>query len=132
MEFTTAVKTCLKKYTVFSGRATRKEYWFFFLFIILFGFGLAALTGGLIGAVVGFITGGSVNYPQFHIDNVISHIINIEKYIEYIVFPLPMLSVAVRRAHDTGRSGWYILIPIYGFIIMFFKSVPINNQYGTS
>ena len=122
-----AAKICFQKYVVFNGRATRSEYWFFFLFTILLGFGLAALTGG----TVGFVMGGTGAYTQSHINSVISQIVNIEQYIEYIIFALPILSVAIRRAHDAGRSGWYLLIPIYGFILMFFKSESRNNQYGT-
>ena len=50
---------------------------------------------------------------------------------------LPSVSVGVRRLHDIGRSGWWLLIaliPIVGFIIVMVwaarKSLPITNEYG--
>jgi uncharacterized membrane protein YhaH (DUF805 family) len=93
-----------KKYAVFSGRARRKEYWFFVLFNTLIMIGLVVLEflSGLaikeMGVGVGLIT---VLYG--------------------LVIFLPSLAVAVRRLHDTGRSGWWYLlslVPLLGAIIL--------------
>ena len=105
--------TVLKKYAVFSGRARRKEYWYF----VLFNF-IVALVLGVVDNVLG--TGGLLG-------------------IVYMlgVF-IPGLAVAIRRLHDTGRSGWWILIgfvPIIGVIVLIVFLVsgtePGANQYDT-
>lgn len=108
----------LKKYAVFSGRARRKEYWYFFLgnFII-----------GIVLAVIGFLTGSaSVKVGV----NILSGILN-------LAILLPGLGVAVRRLHDTGHSGWYFLmsfIPLVGTIMLIVAlasdSHPGTNEYG--
>jgi len=93
----------LRKYFVFSGRAKRKEYWYFVLFYIV-GFVLAAILDGAIGYYnydesIGIISG---LFLLFHI--------------------VPGLSVAVRRLHDIGKSGWWVLIsffPIIGPFVLF-------------
>lgn len=103
----------LKKYAVFNGRARRKEYWMFFLFNLVIGFILGFVEGlahegfGILGAVYGLL-----------------------------VF-LPGLGVAIRRLHDTGRSGWWLLlglIPLLGMIVllifMLIDSDPAENRYG--
>ena len=102
----------LKKYAVFSGRARRKEYWFFVLFNII-----AVLLAGVIDNVLGS-------------SGVISSIYGLAVF-------LPGLALAIRRLHDTGRSGWWMLIsflPLIGFIVLiiFFvqDSQPGTNQYG--
>lgn len=43
---------------------------------------------------------------------------------------IPSIAVAVRRMHDVGKSGWYILIPIYNIILAVTDSQPGPNQYG--
>ena len=44
---------------------------------------------------------------------------------------LPSIAVAVRRMHDVGKSGWYILIPIYNFILSVTEGDKGKNKYGT-
>ena len=46
-----------------------------------------------------------------------------------VVF-IPSIAVAIRRVHDSGKSGWFILIPIYNFILMLIDSDPKENIYG--
>ncbi|NUK01020.1 DUF805 domain-containing protein [Streptomyces lunaelactis] len=85
----------LKKYAVFSGRARRQEYWMFFLFNVGISIVLAILD-----AVLGT---------------------SILQLIYAVAVFLPSLGVAVRRLHDTDRSGWWLLIglvPLVGFIIL--------------
>lgn len=102
----------LKKYAVFSGRARRKEYWFFILFntIISFGLILVEVSAGGPGIVVG---------------------------IYYLAVMIPSLAVLVRRLHDTNRSGWWLFInfiPLIGSIILLVflvqDSQPDENRYG--
>jgi uncharacterized membrane protein YhaH (DUF805 family) len=90
MNFPQAVASCLKKYAVFSGRASRPEYWYWILFYALIQIGTRILD-----AVV-FPTPGATY---------VSSIFNL------ITF-LPTLAVAVRRLHDVNRSGWWLLIDL--------------------
>lgn len=107
----------LKKYTVFGGRARRKEYWFFALFNTLISFAL-----GFIDVAVGFTAASSVG---------------ILSVIYGLGVIIPSLAVTFRRLHDTGRSGWWLLIlliPLIGAIVvlvfMILDSEPGANQYG--
>ena len=111
MSFTEAVKSGFDNYVTFSGRASRPAYWWWFLFAIL-----AAIVANIIDAAIGA--------------PVVSIIVALGLF-------LPGLAVAIRRLHDTDRSGWWILIgliPIIGFIILLIfyvqKSDPVDNQHG--
>ncbi|HYJ26876.1 MAG TPA: DUF805 domain-containing protein [Nocardioides sp.] len=118
MDFMTAVRTCLSKYVGFSGRARRSEYWYFALFSFL-----VSLATSIIDAIIGTdydgaTTGGLINT------------------VAGLALFLPSLAVAVRRLHDTDRSGWWILIgliPIIGWILLivwFCTDSKPDNQYG--
>ena len=111
--------TVLKKYAVFSGRARRKENWMFFLFNLIFAF------------VLGFIEGISGIFPDSN-SSVLANIYGLAVLI-------PGIAVAVRRLHDTNRSGWWLLIalvPLAGAIVLLVfmvqDSQPGENQYGTN
>ncbi len=103
----------LSNYANFSGRARRKEYWMFFLFNFV------------IALVIGFITGfiGGVLQQGTSISNVAAVIYN-------LAVLLPSLAVAVRRMHDSGRSGWWILLPIVNLVFLCLDSEPGDNKYG--
>ncbi len=112
-----------RRYAEFSGRSRRKEYWMFALFNVLFVLGLAVVM-----AVLASIFG----------DTGIVFIIPVIILIIYfaVVF-IPSLAVTVRRLHDTGKSGWFILlnlIPYVGgliiFIFMVLDSEPGENKWG--
>jgi uncharacterized membrane protein YhaH (DUF805 family) len=110
----------LKKYTEFTGRARRKEYWFFVLFNII----ISAVLG-----VVDYFTG---TYSAAYGMGLLGCI-----YVLAVL--LPAIAVSIRRLHDTGRSGWWlllVLVPVIGGIIvlifMVFDSQPGDNQYGPS
>jgi uncharacterized membrane protein YhaH (DUF805 family) len=104
----------LKKYAVFSGRARRKEYWMFALFNVIFS---AVLS------IIDFLLG----IGDWAVLSMIYS----------LAVLIPGLAVALRRLHDTNRTGWWILInliPIIGGIIFFIFTVSDsdsgNNQYG--
>ncbi|MFL6054562.1 MAG: DUF805 domain-containing protein [Actinoallomurus sp.] len=102
----------LRNYAGFSGRARRTEYWMFVLFnviatLVLDLIGMAVKLGTILGLVYG------------------------------LAVLIPSLAVGVRRLHDTGRTGWWLLIgiiPIIGTIILLvFMATPGNrgdNAYG--
>ncbi|MBZ0335003.1 DUF805 domain-containing protein [Marinobacter sp. AL4B] len=110
----------LKKYAVFSGRARRKEYWFFILFNIIISLALGAIDGVMGSysetAGVGLLGG-----------------------IYSLAVLIPGIAVTVRRLHDTGRSGWWfliVLVPVIGALVllvfMVLDSKPEQNQYGAN
>lgn len=93
MSFSDAIKTCFRKYADFNGRARRSEYWYFCLFLVA-----AEMVLSLI----------------FKSDSFIFRLFS-------AAVLLPGLGVEVRRLHDIGKSGWFILlslIPLVGAIIL--------------
>ena len=109
MGFGDAVKTCFQKSFTLQGRASRSEYWWFTLFMILAQFGL------------------------FFIDSMLGTPLSI-----ILLGALPAgFCVVVRRLHDLGKSGWYylfILIPLIGALIILYWFVSEGednaNMYG--
>ena len=117
MTFTQSVKTCLTKYVVFSGRASRSEFWWFVLF---------SYAGSLLLAFIETIINSSATGEVAILTTAFA-----------LATFLPSISVAVRRLHDRGRSGWWwwiILIPMIGIIVYLFwvitKGDEGPNQYG--
>ena len=101
----------LKKYAVLAGRAQRKEFWYYCLFSFLI-----AVVLSIIDVVLGIGLLGSLY--------------------ALAVF-IPNITVSVRRLHDIGKSGWWLLIiflPIIGGIVLLVlwarDSQPGENQYG--
>jgi uncharacterized membrane protein YhaH (DUF805 family) len=121
----------LKNYADFSGRARRKEYWLFTLYNIIIFVALVTL-----GALVGFPGGaeGVFVFVAFYMVGVL----------------IPALAVSVRRLHDTGRSGWWLLlyfvpfgayfvpfgayfVPFGAIVVLVFlvqDSNPASNKFG--
>jgi uncharacterized membrane protein YhaH (DUF805 family) len=99
-------KVVFENYANFNGRARRQEYWMFFLvnFIIAF--------------VLGFIA-GLISPKLALIGNIYS-----------LAVLIPGIAVAVRRVHDVGKSGWFVLIPIYNIILMCTEGEKGPNEYG--
>lgn len=96
-------KALTKDYANFNGRARRSEYWYYTLmnFIILIGLQI----------LIGICAMSSLG--------VVSMILGIVYFIYALATLVPSLAVAVRRLHDTGKSGWFFLIalvPIIGSI----------------
>jgi uncharacterized membrane protein YhaH (DUF805 family) len=108
----------LKKYTVFTGRARRKEYWFFVLFNVLI-LVLLVVVDGLLGTLneeagVGLFSG-----------------------LYSLAVLIPGIAVLVRRLHDIDRTGWWALIglvPFVGGIVLLvlaaLDSTPGENRFG--
>lgn len=110
----------LKKYAVFSGRARRKEYWFFTLFNVIVSIGLTVVDIGV----------GTYNEEAGA--GLLSGLYSLAVFI-------PGLAVSVRRLHDTDHSGWWMfiaLVPCVGAIVLLVflltDSTPGQNQYGPS
>ena len=109
---------CLQHYADFNGRARRSEYWYF----VLFNFIVSILIGLLLGVIAGVLNVPALVYLA---------------YLWSLAVFIPSLAVSVRRLHDIGRSGWWLLlslIPLVGAIILIIwyctDSQPGANQYG--
>lgn len=103
MSFGQSIHTCLSKYADFKGRAGRPEYWWFFLFCLLLGWGAGLIDRS--GTLAGVIN---------------------------LAFLLPSLAAATRRLHDTGRSGWWQLLSltVIGLIPLFYWLACSGNEKG--
>ncbi len=122
----------IRQYFDFSGRARRKEYWYFVLFNLIAYIILAVLDNAM-GSSIYVI--GTNNPDQSAM--MITHNVGILSFLYYLFVLIPSFSVSVRRLHDTGRSGWWmllLLLPLIGPIVLFvfyvLDSQPGTNQYG--
>jgi uncharacterized membrane protein YhaH (DUF805 family) len=115
-----------RRYADFEGRSSRREYWMFFLFNILVGVAVGVITLVMYSVTRSESAMMTVMYPVFGL---------------YMIYTLaafiPGIAVAIRRLHDTDRSGWSILfglIPFVGGIILlvFYLSpgTPGPNRFG--
>lgn len=106
-------KVVLKNYANFNGRARRKEYWYFVLTNLIF-----SIIFEVIDAVGDFNFGS----PEART--------GIFSTIYSLAILIPSLAVAVRRMHDVGKSGWFLLIPIYNLILAVTEGQNGTNEYG--
>ncbi len=104
MGFADAVKNAiLNNYVSFSGRASRSEYWWFFLFSMILSFVTMP-----VDMAIGYDLMDPSSIPWVG-------------YLVSLPLLLPGLGLAFRRLHDTGRSGWWLLIgaiPCIGLILL--------------
>jgi len=125
MGFGEAVKSFWSNYSTFKGRSRRSEYWWIQLFLVLTNLAVAAIDLALMnGDIDRFIANGGGG---------------IVGLVWILVTIVPALAVLVRRLHDTGKSGWWVLIglvPFVGTIVLFVFSVLDSdtgeNKYGLS
>lgn len=125
MGFGEAIKSFWSNYSTFKGRSRRSEYWWIQLFLVLTNLAVAAIDLALMdGDVDRFIANGGGG---------------IVGLVWILVTIVPALAVLVRRLHDTGKSGWWVLIgfvPFVGTIVLFVFSVldsdAGDNKYGAS
>ena len=100
----------LRKYAVFSGRATRSEYWFFVLFNGLVVFLLAVIVGLANGNLQQGLA-GPLTPARLAVD------------IYYLFVLLPSMALLVRRLHDTGKSGSWVAASILAGALSALSSV---------
>ena len=113
MNFTDAVKSVITlNYANFNGRASRSEFWYFFLFNIV------------VSIVLGLVDNLILGFPLL-------------QAIFGLALLIPGLAVSVRRLHDKDKSGWWLLIalvPLIGAILLIVwyatEGTPGDNQFG--
>lgn len=117
MDMKTAVTTVLSKYATFQGRAARPEYWWWVLATLILFIALGILEGVIFAPMMGHEAfSEDAGQPL--------------SFLASLALLLPNLAVAVRRLHDTDRSGWWLLlgfIPLIGTLVLLFFMV----QRGT-
>ena len=125
MRFAEAIKSFWTKYATFKGRSRRSEYWWIQLFLVLSNLAVAAIDLALMnGDVERFIANGGGG---------------IVGLVWILVTIVPALAVLVRRLHDSGKSGWWVLIgfvPLVGAIVLLVLTVLDSdrgeNKHGAS
>jgi len=111
MQIMQSAKTVLQNYAKFEGRSGRPEYWWWVVAYLV-----AALVVGIVGQAAAAVS-------------LLSNILALALFI-------PSIAVGVRRFHDIGKSGWWLLIgiiPIVGWIaVIYFAAQPSqgSNQFG--
>ena len=100
------LKVVRDNYANFEGRARRKEYWMFYLI------------NTIISIVLGYV-GVLVKFPFV-------------STIYALAVLIPGIAVGVRRIHDGGKSGWFILVPFYNLYLLIIDGDQGENEYGPS
>jgi len=126
MNFTDSITTCFRKYVDFHGRARRSEFWYWVLFVFLVG-----IVASVLDSALGLGGRTDISDGLFLRSGILSGLASLALF-------LPGLAVAVRRLHDVGQSGWWVLlnlIPFIGSLILIFAfyirdSQPGPNQHG--
>jgi len=120
MNFQKSIEVCFAKFSTFSGRASRSEYWWFYLFVTVMEY-LVQIAAGV----------EKLNTSE---DSKIW--VSMGLFVGYFVITIPVLSAGSRRLHDIGKSGWWQLlsITIIGIIpLIIWMARPgslESNKYG--
>ena len=119
MSFTDAVRSGFRNWNKLGGRASRSEFWFWYLFLIAVSFGYLFLYGALLSRL-----------------GVIASLLAVIVIVIGFVSIVPSFTMTVRRLHDTNRSGWWLLIALIPFgslvILVFYclDGTQGSNKYG--
>ena len=97
MNFEAAIRSCLNQYLGFTGRACRSEFWYFVLFNLLLSLG-SSLVDWLLRAMIG------VGFLSLLVS---------------LALLAPGIAVSIRRLHDVGRPGWWLLAMVPGLLLTF-------------
>ena len=98
-----AVRHALNNYAVFRGRTTRRNYWFFYLFLIL------------------------LNIPTTILDRILFAGRGYVSNLVGLLLLVPLIAAAVRRMHDVGKRGWWLLVPFANIYFLVQSSGPLNQ-----
>ena len=124
MGFLEAVKTCLKKYADFKGRARRSEFWWFVLFLLIV-YVAGSFVAGFIATGLASVTGMDASRIAIVLTGLLM-----------LAFLIPFLAVLTRRLHDTGRGGWWVaLFAVIGLLYgggYSYLMWPLLDKMGTT
>ena len=116
MEFGEAIRTCFRKFGTFSGRASRSEFWYFQLFVVI-----TAIVADILDRAL-FSTSEALNGPL--------------AWIQTVVTIVPSIAVGSRRLHDADKTGWLqlIILTVIGVIPLIVwwatRGTRGDNRYG--
>ena len=115
MDFLTSIKTCFQKFSDFNGRASRSEFWYFYLFVIL-------------------------AYIFIFVLSILVEFFFVIFFIFVLIVLVPTLAVTARRLHDIGKSGWWQILAYIPYVGILFSIILIvfwcqegekkKNNYG--
>ncbi|MBD8347350.1 DUF805 domain-containing protein [Dysgonomonas sp. HGC4] len=106
MNFNWFLEVVKNKYIKFDGRARREEFWMYYLVYLII-----AIVSTIIDSIIGMRIVGSLLS---------------------LALLLPTIGVGIRRMHDIGKSGWFILIPLYNIYLWAQAGTPGTNEYGAN
>jgi uncharacterized membrane protein YhaH (DUF805 family) len=119
------IDTVKNRYVDFKGRSTRSEFWYFMLFYVIIGLILVVFDSLLFSS-------GSTDAGGSWTGGLLSTLLSLGLL-------LPSLGLSIRRLHDIGKTGWWVLIslvPLIGFIVLLIfyvkDSQPGSNEYGSN
>ena len=135
MSFKEAVASGWANRMEFSGRSRRSAFWFWYLFqgLVITAFVLVA-----IGVFAGAAALGNSNGTLGTVLLVVGIILSIAMGIVGIILVIGTIAAAVRRLHDRGQSGWFLLLYLLPFgnivvlVFLLLPGMPTDNQYGPS
>ncbi len=116
-----SIKSTFKKYAVFTGRATRKEFWYFALFVIITSAVLSTIENGL-GLFPAFDGGRGRGAED---ESLLASIFT-------LIILVPYFAVGIRRMHDVDHKGWWILVPLYNLYLFCVPGTPGSNRFGAN
>lgn len=132
MGFQEAVRTCLSKYADFNGRASRAEFWWFFLFTVLVSLVLT-IPLFIIVALMAAMGDSSAGVGIMGVVMILWYIVI---FAVTIALFIPLLAVGARRLHDWGQTAWLLLLYFVpcgniALIVMWaLQGTPGDNAYG--
>ena len=105
----------LKRYADFQGRSRRMEFWMWILFTFIVGLVLGFIDG-ILGfrlapsSSTSFSSGGVSGFSMFSSIGILGLLWSLATLV-------PNIAVAMRRLHDTDRTGWWLLLPVIPYVI---------------
>jgi uncharacterized membrane protein YhaH (DUF805 family) len=133
LSFAGAIGVCFKKFVNFRGVATRREYWYFILFIVLVGIVIGQLDQIIFpeltqqatdsaDALLSYLESAPVVIDWSMFQKAISDSIDASPISNFVslITALPLLTVTVRRMRDAGFGGWWLLliwVQVFVFVI---------------
>lgn len=100
----------MRKYAVFQGRSRCKEYWMFFLIILIIGI-IVVIVESVLGLAPADDTG-------------------ILTLLFQLIVLVPSIAVGIRRMHDTDHRGWWLLFPIVNLVLAVKDGQRNENRFG--
>ena len=108
--FKAAITDGLKRWNDYSGRTTRSQFWWFYLFTVISPLILSAIS------LVGLLLISILNLDS------LANLIYLFSFLYLLIIP-SVIASGVRRMHDVGKSGWFILVPIYNLYLFVQPSI---------